>query len=116
MRSHLQEENRLRDIQIGDRGSKTAREEQPDQLRRTVRFKQEASNTSTSSSPTSHVSVDYSASGEREIRPEPVLVQRSRHVDDDMQISALDALNEMDGRGRRYIKEVLDWYPRSRDK
>ena len=27
-----------------------------------------------------------------------------------MQISALDAFYEMDGRESRYIKEVLDWY------
>ena len=28
----------------------------------------------------------------------------------DIQISAVDALCEMDGRESRYIKEVLDWY------
>ena len=33
------------------------------------------------------------------------------HVDDDMQISALDVLfYQMDGRKSRYNKEVLDWY------
>ena len=32
------------------------------------------------------------------------------HVDDDVQISALDAFYEMDGRKSRYIGEVLDWY------
>ena len=32
------------------------------------------------------------------------------HVDDDVQISALDAFNEMDGRKGRYIGEVLDSY------
>ena len=43
-------------------------------------------------------------------RPWSVLVQKSGHVDDDVQISALDAFYEMDGRRSRYIGEVLDWY------
>ena len=37
-------------------------------------------------------------------------MQKSGHVDDDLQIFALDVLYEMDGRKRRYIKEVLDLY------
>ena len=37
-----------------------------------------------------HVSLEYSASGEKEDRPEPLHVQNSGHVDDDIQISALD--------------------------
>ena len=45
----------------------------------------------------------------RKSRPGSVLVQTSGHVDDDVQISALDAFYEMDGRKRRYIGEVLDW-------
>ena len=57
-----------------------------------------------------HVSLEYSASGERQDRPEPVLVQSSGHVDDDTQISASDVFLEMDGRKSRYIQEVLDWY------
>ena len=48
------EENRMRDVHIGKRGSETANEEQPDKLRKTVRFEQEAPNTSPSSS--THVS------------------------------------------------------------
>ena len=49
--------------------------------------------------------------GARQDRPEQVRVQNSRPVDDDIQISELDALFcEMDGRRSRYIKEVLDWY------
>ena len=39
-----------------------------------------------------------------------MLVQNSGHVDDDIQISALDAFYEMDGRMSRYIGEALDWY------
>ena len=46
------EENIMRDIHTGKRGSATAKEEQPDKLRRTVRFEQEAPNISTSSSST----------------------------------------------------------------
>ena len=63
-----------------------------------------------SSSSTTHVSLEYPASGEKQDRPELVLVQNSGHVDDDTQISALDLFYEMDGRKSRYIKEVLDWY------
>ena len=37
-------------------------------------------------------------------------MQKSGHVDDDVQISALDAFYEMDGRRSRYIGEVSDWY------
>ena len=39
-----------------------------------------------------------------------VLVQKSRHVDDDIQNFALCVFYEMDGRKSRYIKEVMDWY------
>ena len=56
------------------------------------------------------MSLEYPASGERQVRPEPVLVQSSGHVDDDIQIPALGVLCEMDGRESRYVKEVLDWY------
>ena len=50
------DENRLRHVHIGKRGSETADEEQqPDKLRKTVRFEQEAPNTSPSSS--THVSL-----------------------------------------------------------
>ena len=37
------------------------------------------------------------------------LKNKLRFVDDDVQISALDAFYEMDGRKSRYQKEVLDW-------
>ena len=48
-----------------------------------------------------HVSLEYLASGEKQDRPEPVLVQKSGHVDDDMRISVLDVFHEMDGRESR---------------
>ena len=35
---------------------------------------------------------------------------KDRHVDDDIQSSALDVLSEIDIRESRYIKEVLEWY------
>ena len=73
-----------------------------------MRFEQEAPNTSSSS--TRHVSPEYPASCERQDRPQPVVVHNSGHVDDDIQISALDVFYEMDGRKSRYIKEVLDWH------
>ena len=50
------------------------------------------------------------ASGETESRLGSELVQKSGHVDDDVQISALDAFYEMDGRKSRYIGEMLEWY------
>ena len=76
----------MRDIHIVKRGSEAAGEEQPDKLRKTVRFEQEASSASASSDPT--VTLEYPASGETQSRPESVLVQKSGHVDDDVQISA----------------------------
>ena len=44
------EENRMRDVQIGNRGSEAATEE-PDKLRKTVRFEQEAPSAAASSDP-----------------------------------------------------------------
>ena len=43
------------------------------------------------------VALEYPASGETQDRPGSVLVQKSGHVDDDVQIYALDAFYEMDG-------------------
>ena len=45
------EEDRMRDIQVGKRGSEAASEEQSDELRKKVRFQQEAPNASASSDP-----------------------------------------------------------------
>ena len=59
-------------------------------------FEHEAPSTSSSSDP--QVSLEYSANNKRQDRPGSVLVQSSGHVDDDIQISALDAFYEMDGR------------------
>ena len=81
-----------------------AGEEQPDKLRKTVRFEQEAPSAAASSDPT--VALEYPASGETQDRPASVLVQ----IDDDVQISALDAFYEMDERKSRYVGEVLIWY------
>ena len=92
------EEDTMRDIHVGKRGSEAAGEEQTDKLRKTVRFEQEASIASASS--------DRETQG----RQGPVLMQKSGHVDDDVQMSALDVFYEMDGRKSRYIGEVLDWH------
>ena len=108
IRETQHEEDRMRDIHIGKRGSEAASEEQPDKLRKTVRFEQEASKASASSDPT--VALEYPASGETQDRPGSVLVQKSGLVDDDVQIAALDLFYEMDGRKSRYIGEVLEWY------
>ena len=101
----------MRDIHVGKRGSEAAGEEQPDKLRKTVRFEQGAPSAAASSDPT--VALECLASGETQSRHWSVLVQKkSGHVDDDVQISAVDAFYEMDGRKSRYIGEVLDWYRR----
>ena len=76
----------------------------------TVRFEQEASSSNAAASSEPAVTLEYPASGETQSRPGSVLVQTSSHVDDDVQISALDAFYEMDGRKSRYIGEVLEWY------
>ena len=47
-------------------------------------------------------------SGEVQSRAGSSLVQNSG--DDDVRISALDAINEKDGRRSRCIGEVLEWY------
>ena len=86
----------MRDIQIGKRGSEASSEEQPHKLRKTSRFEKEAPSASASSDPL--VAVEYLASGETQDRLGSVLVQKSGHVDDDVQVSALDAFYEMDER------------------
>ena len=108
IRENQHEEDRMRDIHVGKRGPQAAGEEQPDRLRKTVRFDQEASSASASSGPT--VALEYPASGQTQSRPGSVLVPKSGHVDDDVQISALDASYEMDTRKSRYIGEVLERY------
>ena len=107
IRENQHEEDRMRDIHVGKRGPEAAGEEQPDKLRKTVRFEQEAPSAAASSDPT--VALENPASGETQDRPGSVLVQKSGHVDDDVQISALDPFYEMDGRKSRYIGEVLEW-------
>ena len=47
---------------------------------------------------------------DKQDRPDPVLVQNSGLVDDDMQLSEFDVCYEMDGRKSSYIEELLDWY------
>ena len=56
------EEDRMRDIQVSERGSEAASEEQSDRWRKRVRFEQEASSASASSDP--YVALEYPASGE----------------------------------------------------
>ena len=108
IRENQHEQDRMRDIHVVKRGSEAVGEKQPDKLRKTVRFGQEAPNASASSDP--YVALEYPASGETPSRPVSALVQKSGHVDDDVQISALDAFYEMYGRKSRYIGDVLEWY------
>ena len=95
------EEDRMRNIHVGTRGPEAASEEQPDKLRKTVRFEQEAPSAAASSDLTA--TLEYPASGDTQDRPGSVLVHKSGHVDDDVQISALDAFYETDG----WTKESL---------
>ena len=83
------DENRTRDIHIGKRGLETANEGTSD-----------APNTTPSS--TMHVSLEYLASGERQ-------VQKSGHVDDDIPISALDALILRDWVDERVVTSKKCW-------
>ena len=77
------EEDRMRDIRVGKRGSEATSEEQSDKWRENERLEHEAPNTSTSSDPC--VAREYLASGEIPSRPGSVLVQKSGHVDDDVE-------------------------------
>ena len=65
-------------------------------MKKTVRFEQEASSSSAAASSDPIVALEYLASGETQSRPGSVLVQKSGHVNDDVQISALDAFYEVD--------------------
>ena len=77
------EEDRTRDIHVGERGSEAASEEQSDKWRKTERLEHEAPNTSASSDP--NVALEYLASGETHSRPGSAPVQKSGHVNDDVQ-------------------------------
>ena len=79
IRENQHEKKRTSDIHVGKRGSEAAGEE-PDKLRKTVRFEQEAPSAAASSDPT--VALEYLASGETQDRLGSVLVQKSGHVDD----------------------------------
>ena len=81
-------EERMRDIQVSKRGSEATNEEHSDEWRKKERFEQEASSAAASSDPT--VALEYPARGETQSRRGSVLVQTSGHIDDDVQISALD--------------------------
>ena len=99
---NLHEEKRMRGIRVNNRGSGATSEEQLDEWRKTERLEHEAPNTSASSDPC--VGLEHPVSGEIQSRPGSVLVQKSRRVDDDVRISALDAFHEKDGRRSLYIK------------
>ena len=68
------EDNIMRNIHVGKRGSEAAGEEQPDKLRKTVRLEQETPSAAASSDPT--VALEDVASAETQDRPRSVLVQR----------------------------------------
>ena len=99
----------MRDIHVGKRGPEAASEEQPDKLRKTVRFEQEASSSSAAASSDPTVALENPSSGETQSLSGSILVQTLGHVDDDVQISALDAFYEMGGRKSRYVGEVFEW-------
>ena len=84
IREKQHEEDRVRDIHVGKRGPEAAGEEQPDKLKKTVQYEQEASSSSAAASSEPSVTLEYPASGETQDRPGSVLVQTSGHVDDDV--------------------------------
>ena len=90
----------MRDIQVSKRGSEAASEEPSDKWRKTERFEREALNTSASSD---HMKLRNVLRVGRPSRPGSVLVQKSGPVDDDVQLSALDAVYEKDGRCVRVV-------------
>ena len=51
IRENQHEEDRMRDIHVGKRGPEAAGEEQPDNLRKTVRFEQESLSEAATSDP-----------------------------------------------------------------
>ena len=133
MRAHLavtsqkkhHEGVRTRDIQVGNRGSEAASEEQPDKLRKTVRLEQGAPvHTPTCGT---HIFLRTAPS----LRP-PHIFMRVTHTHGSrlkchekgfgrmrMSFSISPSttykfprwmLHEMDGRKSRHIGEVLDWY------
>ena len=75
------DENRMRDIHVGKRGSEAAGEE-PDELRKTVRFEQAALSAASSSDPA--VPLEHLVSGETQDCPGFILAQKGGHVDDDV--------------------------------
>ena len=97
IRENQHEEDRIRDIHVSKRDSEAASEDQPHKLKKTVRFEQK-------------LEEQQFLLVRHKDRPGSVLVQKSGHVDDDVQISVLDASCEMDGRKSRYIGKVLEWY------
>ena len=112
MRTHLavtslnenqREEKILRGTRVNIRGSGATSEEQLDERRKTERIEREAPNASASSDPCA--AREYLVSCEIQSRPGSVLVQqKSGHVDDDVQISALDALYEKDARELTWLR------------
>ena len=96
------DENRMSDIRIGTRRSEISHREQPDKLRKTVKSQRELSNSASASA--MHVSLEYPASGERQYRPDPVLVvQKSGRVDDDTHFCVV-CIYKMDVRKSRCTK------------
>ena len=90
-------------MQVNERRSEATNEEQTDEGRKMVRFEQEASNTSASSDP--FVALEHPVMDETPRRPGSVLVQKSGHVNDAVQISALDVFYEKDGCDRVVASE-----------
>ena len=73
MRTHLAVTSQRKENNERRHGSEVAGEEQPDKLRKTVRFEQEASSASASSDPT--VTLESPASGETQSRPGSVFLR-----------------------------------------
>ena len=99
---HQHDENRMRDIHVGKRGSEAASEEQPDKLRKTARFEQESPSAAASSDPT--VALEYLASGGPNLCRSQVMLMMTYKF-----LRWMCSARWMDEE-RGYTREVLDWY------
>ena len=103
------DENKTTDIHIGKRGSETAHEEQPDNLRKALRYEQEAPNTESSS--TMHVSFVFLTSGENNTEQSHYLCRSQFMLTMTYEFLRWMHFSEIVERKSRYIKEELASYP-----
>ena len=100
------DENRMRNIYVGQRGSETVNEEQPDKLRKIVRLEQEAPNRSSSN----HACLLHVLRVVRDKTDQSLYLCTIQVMSMTYKFLRSMFFYEMYGRKTRYIKEVLDGY------